>query len=165
MCFFCPTIFQVKEKHQVSHNPTQRSQAVPEHMQTELSMALLDKAGGSDCLGSQTEPQCQCWKTPGETREAGTQTTELVPANTCNASTQCGLAGVSSAASICLESSPRPVVYRIQYSSTGGQRRHTFNSTLNTPLKDIFWSNSSGKIALQSFCEFKGAECDSSNCV
>lgn len=156
----------MEEQHQVSQNPTQGSQAVPEQRQTEvkhscsLSIALSDKDIASDTLRSEMEPQCQCRKTPGATREAGTQTSDLVLAKTCNVSTQCGLVGLNSAAATGFDSSLRPVVHKLQYPARGGQRRHTLNATESK--QDRLVCNSRGKITPRSFCDSTGAECDAS---
>ncbi|XP_075867917.1 uncharacterized protein redic1 isoform X2 [Nelusetta ayraudi] len=148
----------VEEHRQVYQIPTQGSEAVPEQRLTELRhnyspdcTALRDKAVGSDTQGSQTEPRCQCRKTPGETREVGTQTANRAAAKTCDASTQCGLAEVGgtaeigSTASTCFDSSLRLVVDALQHPSTGRQRHHTSNTTNGTPLLDRLRGKNRGK--------------------
>lgn len=152
VCFFCLTVLQVEEHRQVYQIPTQGSQAVPEQRLTELRhnyspdrTALRDKAVGSDTQGSQTESRCQCRKTPGETREVGTQTADRAAAKTCDASTQCGLAEVGGTASTCFDSSLRLVVDALQHPSTGRQRRHTSNTSKGTPLLDRLRSKNRGK--------------------
>ncbi|KAG8005715.1 hypothetical protein GBF38_001675 [Nibea albiflora] len=111
------------------------------------NMASPDKAIGSNSqqLGSRTaqpnSPQaqtqssepCKCRKTPGDRRDAATQTVDIPAAETCDASTQCSFVVDSGTKAgefnLCLP----PVEVSVQHPATGRQTDTASTQNTHTP--------------------------------